>query len=175
MNTAYDPLLRGTRFLLLLTMGLAAVLAAAMVVAIPFIWVFSGRIVVAAAGRGIEISGADASTALSVLFGAGLILLALGFQFIRKLVAIIDSVGDGSPFIPENAARLRTMGWLALGFQAFSLLAVPAEIWLARILPGGHVQVTFTFAGLLVALLLFILARVFDHGTRLAEDVEGTV
>ncbi|HMO69213.1 MAG TPA: DUF2975 domain-containing protein, partial [Novosphingobium sp.] len=139
------------------------------------VWAFSGRIVVLAANQGMELTARDAATALSVLIVAGLILLALAFQFLRKLVAIIDSVQDGSPFIPENAARLRAMGWIALAFQGMSLLAVPAEIWLARIVPRMPVQIHFTLFGVLVALLLCVLARVFDRGIALERDVEGTV
>ena len=175
MTTRPDPLLRATRLLLWLAMGLSAVAGLALLVATPFVWVFSGRLVMLAAEQGMTLTGKDAALALSVLFGAGLILLALSFQFLRKLVAIIDSVGEGSPFIPENAARLRAMGWIALAFQGMSLLAVPAEIWLARIVPRMPVQVHFTLFGVLVALLLFILARVFDRGVQLEQDMEGTV
>ena len=175
MTTRPDPLLRATRLLLWLIMGLSAVAGVALLVAAPFVWAFSGRIVVLAANQGMELTARDAATALSVLIVAGLILLALAFQFLRKLVAIIDSVQDGSPFIPENAARLRAMGWIALAFQGMSLLAVPAEIWLARIVPRMPVQIHFTLFGVLVALLLFVLARVFDRGIALERDVEGTV
>ena len=175
MTTRPDPLLRATRLLLWLIMGLSAVAGVALLVAAPFFWAFSGRNVVLAANQGMELTARDAATALSVLIVAGLILLALAFQFLRKLVAIIDSVQDGSPFIPENAARLRAMGWIALAFQGMSLLAVPAEIWLARIVPRMPVQIHFTLFGVLVALLLFVLARVFDRGIALERDVEGTV
>lgn len=175
MQERPDNLLRATRLVLMLTIGVAALLGLAMLVAIPFVWVFSNRVVVAAAENGFQLSGDDAALAISSLLGAGLLLVGLGFLFLRKLVAIIDSVGQGSPFVPENAARLRAMGWIALAFQLLSLLAAPAELWLARVLPGSHVQVSFSFSGLIIALLLFVLARVFDHGTRLAEDVEGTV
>jgi len=175
MQERPDTLLRATRLVLMLTMAVAALVGLAMLLAIPFVWVFSSKVVVAAAENGFRLSGNDASLAISSLLGAGLLLVGLAFLFLRKLVAIIDSVGQGSPFVPENAARLRAMGWIALAFQLLSLLAAPAELWLARVVPGSHVQVSFSFSGLIVALLLFVLARVFDHGTRLAEDVEGTV
>jgi hypothetical protein len=34
---------------------------------------------------------------------------------------------------------------------------------------------SFSIAGWLAVLLLFVLARVFEHGTRMREDLEGTV
>lgn len=170
-----DPLLRGTRLLLIITMGLAVVVGIGLCAAIPSVWMFSNRVVVEAAKNGIRLDGQDALLAVSVLLAAGAVLTGLGFLFLRKLVAIIDTVGEGSPFIPENAARLRAMGWLALAFQVLTLLTAPAEFLISRAIPDSHVEVSANFFGLITALLLFVLARVFEHGTRLAEDVEGTV
>ena len=34
---------------------------------------------------------------------------------------------------------------------------------------------SFSVTGWLAVLLLFVLARVFDHGTRMRDDLEGTV
>ncbi|HMP56964.1 MAG TPA: hypothetical protein PKD92_10385, partial [Novosphingobium sp.] len=82
MTTRPDPLLRATRLLLWLIMGLSAVAGVALLVAAPFVWAFSGRIVVLAANQGMELTARDAATALSVLIVAGLILLALAFQFL---------------------------------------------------------------------------------------------
>ena len=57
-----------------------------------------------------------------------------------------------------NAARLQTTAWALLGLELLHLAvgAVAAAGWLA-------------------VLLLFVLARVFDHGTRMRDDLEGTV
>jgi hypothetical protein len=37
------------------------------------------------------------------------------------------------------------------------------------------IQVDLPLAGLFLALVLFILARVFREGTRMREDLEGTI
>ena len=44
-----DPLLRGTRLLLVITMGLAVVFGIGLCAAIPSVWMFSNRVVVEAA------------------------------------------------------------------------------------------------------------------------------
>ncbi|UUX98999.1 hypothetical protein [Sphingomonas sp. J315] len=40
---------------------------------------------------------------------------------------------------------------------------------------GTHSGVDMSFDSLVLALVLFILARVFRHGTALRDDLEGTV
>jgi Protein of unknown function (DUF2975) len=102
-------------------------------------------------------------------------VVALAFLFLRHLVALIDTVDQGSPFIAENARRLRTMGWLVLAMQGLALVALPFAHWFRHALPDGDVEFSVDLGGIITALLLFILARVFDRGTRLEEDVEGTV
>jgi hypothetical protein len=108
------------------------------------------------------------------LFGLA-VINGLTIQFLRKLIAMIDSVGLGSPFVPENVARLRVMAWLVSAMQAMELLSLPLTPWLRRAFANPHFFVAFSLAGLVTALLLFTLARVFEQGTRLAEDDEGTV
>jgi Protein of unknown function (DUF2975) len=170
-----DPLLRATRLLLTIVMVVAALAGVAMIAGIPLSWIFSDRITVQLAEDGVRYSGKDVLTAISSLLAMGAILAAMGFVFLRKLIAIIDTVGLGSPFTPVNAARLRTMGWLALAYLGMTFLAAPAELWLRRAIPGSDIEISFDFAALITALLLFVLARVFDRGAQLEQDVEGTV
>jgi Protein of unknown function (DUF2975) len=181
--TRSDWLLRSTRILLYIAMGAAVIAAIALVIMIPTIWIFSDQIVAeilkAGGSFSSKLQSSDALAGLTAIMAVGLVIIAAAFQFFRKLMAIIDSVGQGSPFIPENAARLRYMGWLVVGVQGFMIACIPLAVWLARVLPKDHDEVrmmfSLDFSWIITALLLFILARVFDHGTRLAEDVEGTV
>ena len=171
-----DPLLRVTRLLLFIAMVLVALTGAALLAAIPSLWVFGDSIIAAAARHGINF-GKNALAAAWVICGLGFAFMALSYQFLRKLVAIIDSLGEGSPFIPENARRLRTMAWMVLAIQGLTLLVAPIAVWLQHAIPYGrvHIVASVSLEGLIAALLLFILARVFDHGIRLEQDVEGTV
>ncbi len=170
-----DALLRFTRIALRIVLALAIAAAIGLVVAIPAIWAFADSILAKAALDGIKLSGPELLAAVSVIMAGGLVIVGLAIQFLRKLIALIDSVGQGSPFIPENAARLRHMGWIVLAMQAMTLIALPVAIWIRQVLPEQHIVFSFSFEGLITALLLFVLARVFDHGTRLEQDVEGTV
>lgn len=171
-----DALLKITRFLLLIALGIVAVAGIAILVATPAIWIFADPIIASVAREGERLDREGLMAITVILIGA-MAFVGLAFQFLRKLIALIDSVGVGSPFIPENAARLRYMGWITLAMEGLSIVAVPVAIWAKEALPGDNVHFVagLSFEGLLTALLLFILARVFDRGVRLEEDMEGTV
>ena len=107
-------------------------------------------------------------------------LLAVGFVFFGKLRAIVATVGEGDPFAPENADRLNLMAWLTLLGQAFMIpiagLGLLAAKW-AEPMENSDVTIDagFDIEGILLAIILFILARVFKHGAAMREDLEGTV
>ena len=90
---------------------------------------------------------------------------------------IIDTVEAGDPLTIENAERLNRMGWIALIFQAATLPISGLAAYLRDLLPTDELSVDFQFSltGVLLALVLFILARVFKHGAQMREDLEGTV
>ena len=96
-------------------------------------------------------------------------------HFLRLLHRIVMSVTDGDPFAPVNADRLRHMAWTALAIQAGSLvmLFVVTQVDSLTDRIGIHSEVSFD--GLLIALLLFVLARIFAHGAAMRDDLEGTV
>ncbi|MEX1024783.1 MAG: DUF2975 domain-containing protein [Planctomycetota bacterium] len=119
-----------------------------------------------------ESAAADPETmadwkALGSLLGA-FAIGCLALRFVLDLRKIVVSVDAGDPFIARNANRLSRMGWMALGIQL--LLVVVGE-------PGVVEQtaVGASSGGFALALTLFVLARVFRHGTALRADLEGTV
>ena len=170
-----DPLLYGTCLLLRITQTIAVIAGIGLIVAIPSIWVFSDRVIQAALEDGHKLLGPESIAAITVILIGGVIVVGIAFDFLRKLIAVIQSLETGSPFIPENAARLRRMGWLILAMQALTVVAIPITVWMRSALPDSHFVFPLSIEGLITALLLFILARVFDQGVRLREDVEGTV
>ncbi len=109
-----------------------------------------------------------------------LVVIALVYRFFGKLRAIIATVGEGDPFVPENAERLNAMAWLLLGVQ---ILVIPASglalllaKWADEIENADFtVDVGPDLTGILLVIVLFILARVFKHGAAMRADLEGTV
>lgn len=90
---------------------------------------------------------------------------------LRRLLAIVDTVRDGDPFLLENARRLDTIAWCVLIGELLRLMviAIAAAVWEAGRLGGVAV------APWLAVLLLFVLSGVFAHGARMRADLEGTV
>ncbi len=103
-------------------------------------------------------------------------LFAAAFRFAQLLGNIVGSVSAGDPFTLANAGRLRHMGWLALVFQVLSLIiAWPSkwtELLTLRALVSGE---NLSLNGLMIAIVMFILARVFREGAEMRADLDGTV
>ena len=111
----------------------------------------------------------------------GLAIVATLFVFFGRLRAIINTVGEGDPFVPVNAERLSLMAWLMLGVQLLVLAAIPLALDLVELAydlgESSHIEVSsgIDLSGILLVIILFILARVFRHGAAMREDLEGTV
>ena len=94
---------------------------------------------------------------------------------LTRLLAIVETVGVGNPFVVANAARLRTIAWAML---ALELLHFAVGIVAATVLSAGvqlDISWGFSLTRWLAVLMLFVLARVFEQGARMREDLEGTV
>ncbi|ASG23054.1 DUF2975 domain-containing protein [Nitrospirillum viridazoti] len=109
-------------------------------------------------------------TGMRLVMLVGLAGIPLAHRMLTRLSTMVETVRDGDPFIPENAARLQDIAWALLWIEVLKLAvgAVSAATPFA-IDPG------FSLDGWLAVLLLFVLARVFALGTTLRADLEGTV
>ncbi len=101
----------------------------------------------------------------------GVIGAVLVHTILRRLLAIVDTVRNGDPFIVDNARRLEKIAWSVLALEVLRLIvmAIAAAVWEPGRLGG------FTFAPWLAVLMLFVLSGVFAHGARMRADLEGTV
>lgn len=171
-----DGLLKAGRLLTSFLMILLGLVAAVLVVVIPFI-LFSQSHVADAMVQGATASLPLAQAAIIAVLVVGIILLLLGFHFLQLLKRIINSVGEGDPFIPVNAERLTRMGWVIVAIEVLKLPVIAIAHFLATQFKPEDVQVDleFSLTGLLFGLVLFILARVFRHGAAMRDDLTGTV
>lgn len=105
----------------------------------------------------------------------GLVTIPINFLILRRLLAMIDTVRVGDPFVPANASRLQHIAWALLSLQLLGSL-----IWvIGRIIstPAHPVDLDAgsSVNGWLAVLLTFVLARVFAEGTLMRDELEGTV
>jgi hypothetical protein len=116
----------------------------------------------------------------AVIWGMRLmLLLAIGaviplHRIFAALLAIVATVRAGDPFTQANATRLQTIAWamlvmqlLDLGFGAFTGWAAAMRI--------DFLDWTPNFTGWIVVLMLFVLARVFQRGAEMRDDLAMTV
>ena len=105
----------------------------------------------------------------------GLVTIPLNYSVLKRLLAIIETVRAGDPFVAANADRLQAIAWALLTLQLLSL--VIGAIGKAVSTPAHPVDLDagFSLNGWLAVILTFILARVFAEGARMREDLEGTL
>jgi hypothetical protein len=105
----------------------------------------------------------------------GLVAVPLNLAVLKRLVAMVQTVRAGDPFVAANAYRLQAIAWFLLGQQMLSL--VIALIGKSVSTPGHplHLDAGFSPSGWLAVILTFVLARVFAEGTLMREDLQGTV
>ena len=113
--------------------------------------------------------------ALRVVAGLGLVAFPLNRLVLKRLLAIVETVRKGDPFVAANASRLQTIAWAMLGLQVLSM--VIGGIATAVNTPATPVKLDagMSLNGWLAVLLTFLLARVFAEGARMRDDLEGTV
>lgn len=105
----------------------------------------------------------------------GLVAVPLHYIVLKRLLAIVETVRAGDPFVAANATRLQAIAWTLLTLQLLSL--VIGGIARSVSTPGHplHLDAGFSVNGWLAVLLTFLLARVFAGGTLMREDLAGTV
>lgn len=110
---------------------------------------------------------------LRLLAVIGILAVPLSHRLLTRLIAIVETVRDGDPFVEANAVRLGTMAWALLGLEALHLVSILVAVGTSD--ATGKIDWSFSITGWLAVLLLFVLARVFEEGARLRADLEGTI
>ena len=109
-----------------------------------------------------------------------LVIMFVVMLAIDRLRAVMKTLIFGSPFVPENATRIR---FVALAILAGEL-ARSAVVFAENHYAASHVAiagVTFdawprlNFSGLISGLIILVIAEVFRVGTRLDEEQSLTV
>jgi len=105
----------------------------------------------------------------------GLATIPLNHVVLGRLVAIVGTVRAGDAFVAANAYRLRAIAWALLGLQLLGLVIGGIAKSVSSPANPLDIDAGFSINGWLAVLLTFLLARVFAEGTRMREDLEGTV
>ncbi len=131
--------------------------------------------------RALHSSHADGMDMGVFIMGMRLLMLvgvagaAVAHVILTRLLEIVGTVGEGDPFVPLNAHRLQQIAWWLLGGEGLHFLAGAAARYASS---SGHpldIDWSFSFTPWIAVLGLFVLARVFEQGTRMRADLDGMV
>lgn len=118
---------------------------------------------------------AEMSVGLRAIPALGLVAIPLNDLLLRRLLAIVETVRGSDPFVAANAERLQAIAWALLALQLISMAIGAIAEAISTPASPVHLDAGFSVAGWLAVLLTFVLARVFAEGTRMRQDLEGTV
>ena len=105
----------------------------------------------------------------------GLAVVPLNYFVLTRLIAIVETVRAGDPFVAANASRLQAIAWALVALQVLSVMIGAIGRSVSTPAHPVHLDAGFSINGWLAVLLTFLLARVFAEGALMREDLEGTV
>jgi hypothetical protein len=113
--------------------------------------------------------------AMRVIAVLGLASIPLNYLVLKRLLAIVQTVRAGDPFVAANAYRLEAIAWALLALQLLSLVIGGIAKTVSTPAHPLHLDAGFSINGWLAVLLTFVLSRVFAQGALMREDLEATV
>ena len=105
----------------------------------------------------------------------GLATIPINHLILKRLLAMVETVRVGDPFVPANARRLQAIAWALLALQLLGLVIFAIARAVSTPAHPVDIEAGVSLNGWLAVLLTFVLARVFAEGTVMREELEGTV
>jgi len=170
-----DPLLTAARLLITMMLALCGLAVIGTVIGAPLVHLWKVPILVRLSHDAGQAMDPRIITGISTVLLFAAAIGALGFYFLLLLRRIIDSVACGETFSLLNAERLARMGWLSVITVVISIPAGASAYVITHAIHRENIDISFSIGGVLMALVLFILARVFREGAKMREELEGTV
>ena len=112
---------------------------------------------------------------MRVIAALGVATIPLNHAILTRLLAIVETVRAGDPFVATNAYRLNAMAWVLLVMQLISLAIAAIAKVISTAEHPLELDAGFSVNGWLAVILSFVLARVFAEGTLMREDLDGTI
>lgn len=131
--------------------------------------------VMSALGAGPAAGNPRLMVGMRLIMVLGIAGVIVAHVVLTRLLAIVDTVAGGDPFVVENAARLTGIAWAVLGLELLHLAVGATAAGVSTAEAPLDLGWGFSVTRWLAVLLLFVLARVFEQGSRMREDLAGTV
>ena len=150
-------------------------LAGAFILALLVASLVAPEFLMRALGMGAEVGNRSFSLGMRLVMVLGIIAVIVAQMVLVRLLAIVDTVRAGDPFIVENALRLQQIAWAVLAGEVLHLVIVMIAANMSSTATPIDIRWKMSITPWVAVLLLFVLARVFETGARMREDLEGTV
>lgn len=105
----------------------------------------------------------------------GIAAAPINYMILQRLLAMVETVRAGDPFVAANAYRLHAIAWLLVALQLISMTIGGIGKAISTAEHPFHLDAGFSLNSWLAIVLTFVLARVFAEGTLMREDLEGTI
>jgi hypothetical protein len=105
----------------------------------------------------------------------GIASVPLTHTVLSRLLAMVETVREGDPFIAKNAARLQGIAWAVLGLEVMHVAVVSIAAAVSTDTYPIDIKWRLNVGRIVTVLMLFVLARVFELGARMRDDLAGTV
>jgi hypothetical protein len=126
--------------------------------------------------------GAPPAPGNSMLFLGMRLIMVIGIcsvpivhLILARLLTIVETVSVGNAFVMANAVRLKTIAWAILGLEILHFTVGAIVEGISTAAAPLNISSGLSLTRWLTVLLLFVLARVFEQGARMREDLEGPV
>ena len=144
-----------------------------LVLAIPASFVFEPTFAAFFSKRPARIDPGWLLPTLRIWCVFGVAMIATVHVSLTRLLEMVATVGAGDPFVPDNAVRLNTIAWCTAIVQVLHLVfGMFAATMNAA---GSNIEFNWSLTGWVTVALLFVLARVFEAGTRMRDDLESMI
>ncbi|HEY0324685.1 MAG TPA: DUF2975 domain-containing protein [Allosphingosinicella sp.] len=169
MLKPHPTALGASRFLLKLLMIFNLLVGVGLILAVPASYVFDAEFLAFFSKRPARIDPTWILPAFRIWVLLALPMVAAVHIMFSRLLEVVATVGAGDPFVAENAVRLKTIAWCMLAVQLLGLsFGVMVGIFNAA---GSNMDWDFSLTGWLAVALTFVLARVFEVGTRMRAEL----
>jgi hypothetical protein len=112
---------------------------------------------------------------MQTIAALGVCAVLLAHVVLKRLKAIVETVSDGDPFVLINAERLKTIAWSVLALEILHLAIGAIAAAVSTEAQPLDIDWEFSATRWVAVLLCFVLARVFEQGARMRDDLVGIV
>lgn len=173
MLRPHSTALSASRVLIRILRAFNLLLGVMLIIAIPASFIFEPQVFQFFSKRPPRIDPTWLVPVLRIWVMLAVPMVAAVHIMLSRLLAVVETVRSGDPFVPENAVRLNTIAWCVLTAELLRLVygMLAATVNAA----GSNIEWHFSTTGWLAVGLLFVLARVFEEGTRMRADLETMI